>query len=338
MKNIKVEKNRIVYHNSNTDEFLQGSSLYKNVVAADQGGLNVGGKMISKKDLSKVKQEIKDKGEIECLEVLGAERTAELYYPNKVRAVKSGEYKLNKQKVRGKICAFFGLKQSKKFTAFYSVSFPKDMKQDEAVKAFNTWRTRLSKLGLKTFIRVCEFQPQTGTIHFHMLTNNFMNIRTVNYMMAKILENMGILKRNNLTLIQYNGVDVKLVRNSKALGAYITKYVSKNKDTFEVLPYHCSRDISALFYCFTVPTSTQNIDYKVTAKDIENALKLCTTLVIDTEYCSIEYFGATSDGKYMSCPERFFKNMHEENQQIYDLIEKYGKIITIGIQDNTLKN
>jgi hypothetical protein len=335
MKNIKVEKNRVVYHNSKTDEFLQGSSLYKNVVGVNTSGLNVGGKMVSKKDDAKVKQEIKDKGEIECLEVLGAERTAELYYPNK-RAPKTGEYKLNKQKVRGKICAFFGLKQSKKFTAFYSVSFPKDMKQEEAVKAFNTWRTRLSKLGLKTFIRVCEFQVQTGTIHFHMLTNNFMNIRTVNYMMAKILDNMGILKRNNLSLMQYNGVDVKLVRNSKALGAYITKYVSKNKDTFEVLPYHCSRDISALFYCFTVPTSTKNIDYKVTAQDIENALKLCTTLVIESEYASIEYFGKTSDGKHMSCPERLFKFMYEENQHIYDLFAKYGKVIAIGIQDNTL--
>ncbi len=322
-KRVKIENNRVVYYNSDNSEFLQGSSLYK----------NINGQLIESKQYNAEKKDIKDtykrnycnNDEIEQTETEIIKKRA-----------KSSEYKLNKQKVRGKVTAFFALKQSQKFSAFYSISFPRSTTQQEAVKAFNTWRTRLSKLGLKTFIRICEFQ-QNGTIHFHMLTNNFLNIKTVNHMMAKILENMGIFKRENKSEIKYNGVDVKHVRNTKDLGAYLTKYVSKNKEVFEVLPYHSSRNVSALFYSISIPLFTANIDYKVKYKDVLRALRQTTTFVIENDFALLEYFGKDKNGQLMHAPNYLMNCMYEENQYLFDLLQNENLII-ISIQANTLKN
>ena len=86
--------------------------------------------------------------------MLGAEIT-ENFYGKKIATKRENTgYKLNKQKVYGKVSAFFDLKQSKKFCAFDSISFPAGFEEKEQVKAFNTWGTVLSKLGVKSFIRV----------------------------------------------------------------------------------------------------------------------------------------------------------------------------------------
>lgn len=51
---------------------------------------------------------------------------------------KKTEYKLNKKIVREKCSAFFGLKQSRKFLAFYSISYPMGFPDDYAFKCLNT--------------------------------------------------------------------------------------------------------------------------------------------------------------------------------------------------------
>ena len=137
---------------------------------------------------------------------------------------------------------------------------------DIAYKIFNTWLTRCRKNNdLQSYLWVAERQ-KNGTIHFHMLTNTMMPIREVNgYMKAALITqyNKGNLTGNTAPLERYNGVDVDNLYKSKRrtkrafklskkqarrkLQTYLTKYVSKNDIKSYRLPWHCSRDISALF-------------------------------------------------------------------------------------------
>lgn len=139
--------------------------------------------------------------------------------PETVKRAKKTEYKLNKKKVREKCSAFFGLKQSRKFLAFYSISFPQSFPDFYAFKCLNTVLTRLrKKCGLKSYLWITERQ-KNGTIHFHMLTNNYMYIRKVNHYMAKAIETQ--IKKHNIDVVfdvrKYNGVDVRHVNNNRKL-------------------------------------------------------------------------------------------------------------------------
>lgn len=179
---------------------------------------------------------------------------------------KSTDRKINKSKVRNKMFALFNLKCSRKFMAFYSVSFPKDTTDDEAFITFNYWLTCLrKKFGLTNYVWVSERQ-KNGILHFHMLTNNYMPILQINRAMAIIINNRVL--ENKMTwgassMERYNGVDVDSIFNSKRhkktgknlnatqirqwITAYITKYVTKNNEKFKHLCWHCSRSVSMLF-------------------------------------------------------------------------------------------
>ena len=68
----------------------------------------------------------------------------------KVKKVKAEEkpktqYGLRKSKIRNKILNFFNLNKSKKFCAFYSISFPVEIEDNIAYKVLNTWLTRCRK-------------------------------------------------------------------------------------------------------------------------------------------------------------------------------------------------
>jgi len=175
-------------------------------------------------------------------------------------------YTLNKSKVKKKIAAFFTLNASKNFCAFYSISFPFNLSDKLAYQLFNTWLTRCRTLqGLHSYLWISERQAN-GTIHFHLITNVFMKIKEVNgYMRASLITqlNKGNLTTPLATLEAYNGCDVDNLYKSKRadqkkktldnaesrrkLQRYLTKYVSKNDIAFYRLPWHCSRDVSALF-------------------------------------------------------------------------------------------
>lgn len=173
---------------------------------------------------------------------------------------------LNKSKVKGKMYALFNLKCSRKFIAFYSVSFPLNTTDDVAFVCWNNWLTMLRKsFNLSNYIWVSERQ-KNGTLHYHMLTNNYMPILQVNRLMAIIINNQvvqGLMSWGSSSIEKYNGVDVDSVFNSKRhkktgrninpaqlrewLSKYITKYVTKNTEKFTHLAWHCSRSVSMLF-------------------------------------------------------------------------------------------
>lgn len=182
------------------------------------------------------------------------------------RNIKKDYRQINKSKVRGKMFALFNLKRSRRFIAFYSVSFPVGCSDDAAFEIWNYWLTACRKrFGLEHYIWVTERQ-RNNTIHFHMLTNNWLPVQQVNRAMAIIINNAvsrGSLTWGNSSLDRYNGVDVDAVYNSKRhrktgknftpsqqrdwVSKYITKYVTKNEARFKHLCWHCSRSLSALF-------------------------------------------------------------------------------------------
>lgn len=186
-------------------------------------------------------------------------------------------YKVNKSKVRKKISAFTRLTESKKFLAFYSISLPLNTSDDIAYTIFNKWLTNLRvNYNLKSYLWIAERQ-KNGTIHYHLLTNNFLNIKKVNRSMARAINSevvKGKATWGNSSVDTYNGVDVdspqqpkkrqnenrkqyrKRIEKAKQnnledrlnwIGVYMAKYVTKNNEEFTRLPYHSSRDVSRLF-------------------------------------------------------------------------------------------
>jgi hypothetical protein len=175
-------------------------------------------------------------------------------------------YGLNKSKLRRKIQAFFNTRRTEKFCAFYSVTFPVGTSDGIAYRLFNTWLTRCRHIhGLQSYVWVSERQ-KNGTLHFHMLTSTRMPIRSINYMMSAAIDTQR--RKNNVSCQtdikqKYNGIDVDNLYYSKRhrhdrhglskrkvqekLQKYLTKYISKNNTKSSHLPWHCSRDISALF-------------------------------------------------------------------------------------------
>lgn len=170
-------------------------------------------------------------------------------------------YQIPVMKVRDKADAFFQLRQSARFMAFYSISFPAGTSEDVCFQLFNTWLTRVRK-SRKDFeyLWIAERQGN-NTVHFHMLTHCFLNIRVVNHFMAAAIQTQvqkGNMEWGNSSKELYNGVDVKHVHNAKGVSRYLTKYMTKRKKDesgamvkeyhmFNRLAWHCSRRVSALF-------------------------------------------------------------------------------------------
>lgn len=158
-------------------------------------------------------------------------------------------YKLNKKKVRSKIMAYSQLDKSRKFMAFYSISFPAGLDDFTIRQIHNTALTRIRKYRKSfTYIWIAERQAN-GTLHFHMLTNEWLNIRITNHIYKAAIKTQ--IKKQNLTHIKfddkkYNGVDVKPVKNIQGLSKYLAKYVTKNDYSYNGLAWNCDKTISAL--------------------------------------------------------------------------------------------
>ena len=170
-------------------------------------------------------------------------------------------YQIPVMKVRDKADAFFQLRQSARFMAFYSISFPAGTSEDMCFQLFNTWLTRVRETRKDfQYLWIAERQGN-NTVHFHMLTHCFLNIRVVNHFMAAAIQTQvqkGNMEWGNSSKELYNGVDVKHVHNAKGVSRYLTKYMTKRKKdesgamvkeyhTFNRLAWHCSRRVSALF-------------------------------------------------------------------------------------------
>ena len=248
-----------------------------------------------------------------------------------VKKVKPNEkekklYGLRKTKIRNKILNFFNLNASKKFCAFYSISFPVEISDEIGYKCLNTWLTRCRKdLGLKSYLWVAERQ-KNGTLHFHLITHNYMPIRKANEFMKTALYTQftkGNLNCKLKAIENYNGVDVDSLYNSKRnkvkgerldkiatqrkLSYYLTKYISKNDTKSERLPWHCSRDISALFISINYADVT-NLQIAELIADNPEAV---TTY--EEEFFTMHYFKFVPDDFH-------FDDLTEVNNLIFETL------------------
>jgi hypothetical protein len=171
------------------------------------------------------------------------------------------EYRINKKLIRARVYGFL-LGQAKPVLHSLTISFPPCVTEDIAHQALNTWLTVCRQsLHLREYLWVKETQPTTGTVHFHSLIPQYLNIVKANRAMAVILANMvrsGQLKWSIVSASKYNGVHLGKNKNTKrvtnfargseqrALSHYITKYVSKNDESYPHLAWHNSRGFSSV--------------------------------------------------------------------------------------------
>lgn len=162
-----------------------------------------------------------------------------------------------------------------------TVSFPPMVSDDQGYKYLNQWLTVCRQsLHLREYLYVAERQ-EIGTVHFHLMIPQFLNIVKANRAMMVILKNEVQKKNLDWSVFaakKYNGVDIakERIKNPvtgkwittgkvtnyadpklrKKLISYITKYVSKGErpkdpsivhEGFKHLAWHNSRGFSAMF-------------------------------------------------------------------------------------------
>lgn len=205
-------------------------------------------------------------------------------------------YKLNKSKVRNKIHAWEQVLKNRQSFKFITISYPKSFSDLNCKKALNTFLTRCRKIRRNfNYLWVAERQ-KNGTLHYHILTTDYFNIRLINRYMAKTIDN--IIQRSdeswgNSSLEKYNGVDVRNVSNSKSLIGYVTKYITKNDTEIKGCVWNCSSKISQLFTKINLTQEEWN--------KIERHLIKVYTVKIEVEYQKdpliIEYFNSRYGNK-----------------------------------------
>lgn len=189
-------------------------------------------------------------------------------------------YKVHKTEVRNRIMGMINTMRGKKELYFWTVTFPAGTPDTVAYRLFQTWLTTCrQKKVLKEYLWIAERQTgerledkskATNTIHFHLAIPHFMNAKTTNKFMQITLATAAKKKEINFSVYQckrYNGVHLAkdkktnrvvnfaLKKKGKALGNYLSKYVTKNNTPLPHLAWHNSRGFSALFTGITFTTN-----------------------------------------------------------------------------------
>ena len=184
--------------------------------------------------------------------------------PSETRSVKQSKkrvYVIDKKQVTHRIKNYVNQMKGEKLLYFWTVSFPVHTTDNTAHLLLNKWLTRLRKERMiKEYLWVTERQ-ENGTIHFHMIINNRMDVTKANrFMRASIMYSIdnGEVKWSRDAAMKYNGIDIAKDRKTnrvinfarqnkqRSLTAYITKYITKNDTQFNHLAWHSSRGYSCL--------------------------------------------------------------------------------------------
>lgn len=205
---------------------------------------------------------------------------------------KINQYRIDKKQVSHRIRNYVNQMKGEKMLYFWTVTFPPGTTDDIAFILLNKWLTRLRQQKmLKDYIWITERQ-ESGTIHFHMVINQKMNVHTANkFMRASIMYciNDGEINYSRDKAKNYNGVDIAKDRKTRrvinfakqnkqrALTNYLTKYVTKNNDSFTHLAWHSSRGYSNLI-----------IQVRFTYKEFYNSN--CMNLLDEKTMLTCEYF------------------------------------------------
>ena len=109
------------------------------------------------------------------------------------------------------------------------------------------------KFGMKHYVWKAERQ-KNGNIHFHITTNIFIGVQELRDSWNRAQERIGFLDlfEKKFNHRNPNSTDVKIVRNSKDLGVYIGKYISKElkkEDRISGKLWDCSKSLKSVKGC-----------------------------------------------------------------------------------------
>lgn len=158
-----------------------------------------------------------------------------------------------KSKIRTKIIAFA---QVHKKLTFLTLTFVNKVEDKQAVKVLKTFLDNATKRFTDfQYLWVAEKQTNNETfkdnIHFHIITNKYWTLdKWWNYWLS-IQAKHNILPREE-HFKPGSAFNVRQIKasNTKSIGTYLTKYVTKNASKFDCQVWNCSKKISRLYTCF----------------------------------------------------------------------------------------
>lgn len=186
-----------------------------------------------------------------------------------------------KQKIKKKVIAFSQVYEKLTFLTLTFVNLTTDK---QAVKLLAKFLDNCTKQ-MKDFQYLWVAERQTknktfeGNIHFHIITNKYFKIDKYWNYWLKVQEKAGIVPRDK-DFKPSSAFDIRRINanNIKAIGQYITKYVTKNQDQFECQVWNCSKKVSMLYTDFyTGYEFIENVE-RLLERDLES---------IPAEYCTI---------------------------------------------------
>jgi len=229
------------------------------------------------------------------------------------------QYRINKKLIRQRVYAFL-LAQKKPVLHAVTVSFPPCVNEDTGYIALNSWLTYCrTYLHLRNYLFVAERQ-KNGTIHFHILVPQYINIQKANKAMGVTLANMvrsGKLNWNVKAARKYNGVDLSKNRNTKrvtnfalggsqkALANYITKYVSKNDEGFTHYAWHNSRGFSSMMLSITLTESEAKYLQVRQVLDLQRCRMTEFATFVPWKGAAAPWFNELVKGVQTGCPPYF---------------------------------
>lgn len=228
-------------------------------------------------------------------------------------------YKLNKQLIRKRLAVLFETSQFRKFKALWTLSFPNHCSNDDRYRILNIFLTRMRRdFGMCHYLWVAEYH-ESGFIHFHIITNVFAPVKELNAVLkasvitsAQLTGDLEDLEKAE----RFNGFDIadkptKSKKGKGGMGAYVTKYITKNNGEFDRLCWYCSQSVSNL--CTGVTVTQEYLDSCFT-------LQFITT---KHDYCHQgEHFTYLSFNRGLWCQAT--RELHKHNQSIMHDFEELG--------------
>lgn len=172
------------------------------------------------------------------------------------------KYSINKRQIRKRLTALINTKKRGQGLWFYTVTFPIKTPNDIRYKVLNSFLTSLRQTSEKvSYLWIAEYQ-KNGSLHYHIAIDKYYNIKWTNSLVKNLLI-YYVRKGQHFTtataLQRYNGVDIAKDRKTrrvvnfandtkgKALGLYLSKYISKTEATNNRQMWQCSKSVSSLF-------------------------------------------------------------------------------------------
>lgn len=159
--------------------------------------------------------------------------------------------------------------------SFATLTFIAPVSDRGAMRCFTNYMNQIRKYwqnGKPNYIAVMERQAN-GNAHFHLLLDRYVNINRENSRWVRVQYNYGLMGKSKKG-VEYsrddvefmiasktlrgalNPFDIKKMNDSQGVAFYVTKYVTKSvkeRVTFDVKPWTCSRSISKLFKRALIP-------------------------------------------------------------------------------------